>query len=380
MIERFFQNQLILDENHLREVFSYLSMVRTIDIQCLDPTEISKLDVKLLELQLGKSDYYKVFNDIDFLSDFQNFIQWDFLSCDNRIAWDINKIMKFKDRLNFSLFVNETFEQCDYNFIQRCFINNGQPCGLSMSPYLNDEIISAFIDLWDWDCLSSNSHLNIDQDFIEKYFEEISFSGLAFNESLSYETLLYIRELQLCANLEYPYSIKIKGKERKYFNFGWDNAFEKVKIDWDKEKISPFLEILDDKRRFGTYIWQAFSMNIKRKELILEFQDKLDFFTLADKSHSIIWDIELTGILISKDIPLRISRYEVGLPDLLEKIKIEKSAILYYKDFWFKEYTLMVSVLTGDGFEKGYRDYPLWICFKENKNVIWDEDLQSVFE
>ena len=380
MIDRYFTSQLLLDEKHLRDNYIYINKIREIGIDKFSPNELISLDIKLLELLFGNYNHHELFNNIDFLNYFKNFIKWDFLSCDKRIIWDYNKISKFKDLLCFSLVFDETFERCNYDFIQRCFFNNGQPCGLSMSPHLTNDIITQFIDLWDWDCLSSNPCINIDINFINFYFKNISFWGLSQNKSLSYQTLLAIKTLHLSIISESTYPSFEYNNINRYWNFNWYDIFENSLIVWDLENIKEFLEILNNNRLFGRDNWKGISKNLNNKDLILKYSKEIDFFTLANLNPNILWDIELTGILISKDISLETTTCELGLSDLLEKIKIDRAAIIYHKEFWFTEYTFSFSRRTSDGVEKEYINQYLWTCLKDNKNIIWDEELQNIFE
>lgn len=69
-------------------------------------------------------------------------------------------------------------------------------------------------------------------------------------------------------------------------------------------------------------------------------------------------------------------RYQVNLPDILEKINITRDVVIEHKDFWRKNYTYVWFVRTSDGLEEREMESPLWSLL--NKNINWTTELLKI--
>src|SRR5690554_815902 len=326
------------------------------------------------ELQLNPKTS-KFFTDFTNIEEFKCFVDWKLISVDRRIKWTNKLIKKYKSNLTFTWVGNEKIsKRC--NYYNNCFINGGRPAGLSMSPNLNHNLIIENIENWDWELLSSNPiiiPLPIFESPINKY---LNFYGLAHNSVLNIEILKTIKNL-VTDDKNYDVISPIN-KSR----FSWKYAFENAHIKWNKNNIKDFISILDNKSNMGGSNWDGISKKVSDKNLIIKYQDKLNFFNLTIESNldnTLIWDEDLLKALLNqfKGKEITSGRFQVGLPDILKHIKIENQAILNFNYFWKNTYTYKSYHRNSDGTEEVYSSFPLWSCLKDNESVQWNPELDE---
>ena len=345
-----------------------------------DILEKGKMVWDWLEIQLNPAlSYY--FTDFDLIAKYQNLLMWDIISCDKRLKWNSSTILFFQERLSFSLVWNERItHKTNLNFIQRSFINAGQPCGLSLSPFLSKEIIINHIHLWDWQYLSSNPAILIDDFFLENHLKDINQYGLSHNKGLTIFHLRFLKRLYLTMDNEQGHQkIRYKG-DHIYWNFSWLYAFENASVNWKIQNIEEFISILDEKSPYGGYNWWGISKNLRDKEVIIKYHDRLSLFNLVFENPEITWDSELTQLLIDSGLSLNTNEFSKGLPNLFQQINITKDAIIAHKEYWNTNYTYSYSWWHGDEKEETTTQYPLWDILKENKNIVWDTELDELIK
>lgn len=344
-----------------------------------------RIQQNLAELQIS-GKYLRTFSDVDFLERFKELLDWELLSCDKRLNWDSEKIERFNDKLIFRPIFDEFISNLDYDFIQRCFVNGNLPGGISMNPNLTIEVIEHYKNLWDWEILSSNPAI-LNCDIFESGLSGfINLYGLSHNKSLSLDNLLEIKKRYLEAECDEVDSYRKFSNEelpiKKYCKFPWTYAFANANINWNTFDIEHFEEILEESSPFGGNNWNGISEKLTDKSAIVKYSDKLNFYKLTigrENLNDIEWDSEIVTHLLDKlGLKLIKKNYQVGLPDILEKINITYDAVIKHKDFWGKNYTYVWYTRTSDGLEEREAEFPLWSSLKQNKNITWTTELLKI--
>lgn len=392
-------------------------------------------DWKSIQLNPKLVDY---FDDFKVIQNFSDYLDWKIITADKRLIWSIDIINKFKNKINFKNNVN-TYEYERYNHIslKKCFQNFSKGSSgtknhdkiyfymecFSEKEFLNDDIISEFSEFWKWEILSSNSSISTkiilkfhnkfnwfilssnptilkDEVFFYENLHLFDLSALAQNPILNIDHLRFFKRFYE-KNIENKgyYYISINDVKKCWYNSFWSVAFKSKSINWSTEFINEFIEILNNSQdefksyqidRYGKYDkisgfrgsseWESISSNLTDKNAIFTFKDKLDFISLAINNKNLVWDIDLIGLLLKEKLPLVSNNFNVvGLPGVLGKIKITKEAIIHFKYYWFKDYDSEYYHRNSDGTELRTNEFPLWHCFNNNKNIIWDIELNKIF-
>ena len=309
-----------------------------------------------------------LFIDFTFLKKFEFYINWITVAHNQNIRWDIEHIKLLQHKLLYKRFE----VSCIGKLVENLH-------GLGSNPHLNKDIILEFIEQWDWYELSSNPVIIECDIFAHPIANHIDIFGLSKNPALSIEILRHIKEFYSCPDIsKFP-----------IINEGfWKDAFANANIHWDEHNILEFIEILNEFQN-----WEAISKKICDKALILKYGNKLDYINLTLNSTSnkdIIWDSELIDVLIETYKGKRFVKYSsqwgyksynmdrAGFPGILSYIKITKDAIINNKDFWRNTYQDHFIATAIKAENETYVD-ELWNCLKENKNIIWDDDLNEAY-
>lgn len=393
-------------------------------------------DWKSIQLNTKLVDYFK---DFEVIERYVDFLDWKIVSADKRLIWNFYLIYKFKNKLNFSDNVASfDYERYNHQSLEKCFQNFSKGDSgttsynkvyfnvgcLSDKQFLNDEIIVGFSEYWDWKILSSNP--SISTKMILKFQNNWDWLSLSRNptifkdEVFFYENLHLFNMFQLAQNPGltiqclrffknfykkdfgngFGDSVTINDVKVSWSSSFWYEAFKIHSIIWNAEFIDEFIEILNDSQseyknyeidKYGKYDmilgfrgsneWKSISSNIIDRNTIISYRNKLDFISLAINNENLVWDIELIDLLLMENLPLISGKFRVvGLPGVLEKIKITKEVIIHFKDYWFKEYNWEYYNRNSDGTELRTHNFPLWRCFEKNKKINWDMELNEIFD
>lgn len=389
-----FKSEVNKDGIHLIEISHFEDFIETLSDSCaIDWKRISEdqnieWNVKIIDkgkfvwdwtiLQLNHAAI-PIFDNFQNIEKFQSYLDWRIVSCDNRLVWDIEQVKKFKNNIEFSIVFDENIHLKKGPTLSTCFINNGAPAGLSMNPHLREDIIIEFLELWDWRLLSSNPAILRCDIFNLPISKFLNLWGFSRNTALTLSILQELRNFYFTPDSE---------KCPKIDNMFWAETLSNTSINWDINNIVEFLDILEE---YGN--WKGISRQISDKELILKYCEKLDFINLTLNSKSnkeIIWDSELIEVLIKSFKGKELVKYSsqwgykshnmdrAGFPGILSHIKITKDAIIKNKEFWRNTYLEHFIRTAIKDENKTYVD-ELWDCLKENKNIIWDDDLNEAY-
>jgi hypothetical protein len=146
--------------------------------------EKGKLNWDWVLLQ-NNSSVTKYFEDLFYIEKFEDYLDWDILTSNNKIKWNLEILKKNKNRISFNGNFGKKVNWGDNPYDNRW--------GLSSNPNLSKEILLEFIDLWHWDTLSyTPSLMNLDI-FETEIFKRINLSNLNINEGV---TLFHLRKLK----------------------------------------------------------------------------------------------------------------------------------------------------------------------------------------
>lgn len=381
---------------------------------------------KSIQLNPKLVDY---FEDFEIIEKFSDYLNWDIVSGDKRLKWNIEYVEKFKNNINFKDTIsNEKYTNYNHESLNKCFrnfyisvpepykmINYGVHFDigcLSDNPHLNDEIIIKFRDLWNWKVISENPCLSIEiiknnaDKFdwsslsgntailkSDKFFYEnlhlFSMQALSYNEGLTIDHLRHLKKYctpDLIKN--FNYKIVINNVEM-YFsgkNF-WVEVLKRPKIKWTSEYIEEFREILDyafdHSSAYEKYPikWSSICSKLD-KETIIKYKDFLNIVSVGIENEELIWDIELTGILLdfTKNLKLEESKSRQSLYlKILDTSNITEEALKHYRFHWLREYAYESYHRNSDGTYNEYTNYPLWHRFERNKNLKKDREFYNLF-
>lgn len=321
----------------------------------------------------------KLLCDFNIVDQYSELLDWDILSREPRLKWTSKELTKHKNKIFFKNDALPFYK--DFPNQSEFYIKNHNHFlaeGFSSRQDLSDDIIYEFQNYFNWGTLSLNHNIGQNPEFIVKYFSRIDFYQLSHNKSLNIGTLRLLKDLYALYDKK-TRKIKFNGIERSW-DFYWQYAFENASIDWSDETISEFEPILDEVSPGGSH-WHELSKHIKYRDLIIKFKDKLSIITIASNNLDILWDVELMEILLNDALKNPIFAFSDSLPPILRKIKITKEAILHFKLCWFKNYyeSHYFAHWSDSSHQPEPTTIPLWRCLKENKNVIWDNELDSIF-
>ena len=140
--------------------------------------------------------HQNLFNDIGFLKENIDYLDWNLISCDNRIIWNKEKLNAFKEKLIFGTVFQEYIYHSELDFIQRCTRQKPSASGVSLSNSLTPELITDFFEIWDWEKLANNPKIFNCDIFETRFFKllikEILFSA---NSAWTIENLQKIKSI-----------------------------------------------------------------------------------------------------------------------------------------------------------------------------------------
>ena len=202
---------------------------------------------------------------------------WDFISNHTNLPTDSNTIIRFKQKINWSVFSNNRSIKRKFEFKKEEWSNFYEYRNYVLK-YLSD-----FQDLWDWNILTMNSNLHYNREFIEiferkwdwKYLSE--YGGLLIRKKKDEDNYLLdiITKFPL---VEFEFLSK-----RKDINIDSGLILATKDKNWD---------------------WQVLSENEKveiSNELILELRDKTWDWKAISKRKNITFNNETILQLLEKD-------------------------------------------------------------------------------
>jgi len=359
-----------------------------------------KIEDALFYLQLN-GKHISLFNDISFLEKHKEYLEWELISCDNRLDWnDSKKIQTFKDKLITGRIFDEYLNHSNFDFIQRGTRQIPSVCGISMNPNLDKRTIYDNWNFWDWEILSNNPaifQLNIfDRKIFPSLIRNLLFSA---NRGLTIEHLEKIK--QIYSELKFTNKYALSGgffgdsfyqDEKLHWSFSWEEAFKYAEIDWNENNIKSFLDILNndylnysESEKFSEYCWNSISCKIYSKELIVKFSDKLNFLNLS-YNEKIIWDDDLLKLLIARNYKGNAKESDGyygsrvhGLPYIIENINITEDAILKNIDFWGNTYLYGRYRRTSDGTEKEFSEFQYYWSLEKNKKIKIPNEVKKLY-
>lgn len=373
---------------------------------------------------------------IDYFSDFENieqfsdYLDWDIVSGDKRLKWNIQHVEKFKKNINFKNSIShEKYTNYNHDSLNKCFRNFFESVPepykminyrvsfhigcLSDNLYLNDGIIIKYSDLWDWWILSSNPCLSIE--IVKKYSHKFDWSRLSSNTAILKSDSFFYDNLHLInmQTLSYNQGLTIEHLRylKKYFishittnnnikiiinnvqvNFPgqsfWVEVLKRPQMQWTSENIEEFREILDYAfDRSSAYEkhpikWSSICSKLD-KGTIIKYKDNLNIVSVGIENEELIWDIELTGILLdfTKNFKLEENKFSKDpFLEVLDTRNITVEAIKHFRFHWLKEYTYKSYHRNSDGTYFEYTNYPLWERLSRNKNVEKDREFYNLFK
>lgn len=217
-----------------------------------------------------------------------------------------------------------------------------------------------------------------------------SMQTLSYNEGLTIDHLRHLKKYFTPDFIKnFNYRIIINNVEI-YFpgKSFWVEVLKRPKIKLTSEYIEEFREILD--YAFDTSSafekhpikWSSICSKLD-KDTIIKYKDYLNIVSVGIENEELIWDIELTGILLdfTKNLKLEESKFSKSLfLEILDTRKFTAEAIKHYRFHWLREYTYKSFHRNSDGTYNEYNDYPIWKRFERNKNIIKDIEFYKLFE
>ncbi len=264
-----------------------------IDWHLLSGDEKLNWDVVKIDKCKNVLDWYRLqlnsksidlFQNINIILKYQDYVFWSLISCDSRIVWTKELLLKLQSKLEFGVVTEEKVNRSNHPHLNRCFINYGASAGVSMSNKLSKELIAEFIEIWDWKILSSNPALLEVDIFDSPIIQHLDFYGLSHNKGLQLEHLQKLLYYQLNLVDSERRKIEINGINKDW-RFDWTYAFENADINWTIDKISLFEEVINDESQPYGNCWAGLSKSITKRDVILKFYKKINFIQLTNSIH-----------------------------------------------------------------------------------------------
>lgn len=292
-------------------------------------------------------------------------IKWYGLSRNTGIPWSIELIKMFKDKWAFE-------NQSEYN--------TGSLSTNQSLPWC-DDLLTEFYDEWNWNELSSSSFLPWSQTFIAKYLNKWKWEVLSSNESLPWSQILIAKYIDkwdwasLSSNEILPWSIDFIAKYQDYW--GWHSINQMI-VD-GKIKLTT-KEVL--KAYFDDRIKTQYMAYLPLNE---------EFLDLAIDSWEFRWDslggygiLPWSARLIKKYLP-KMGLYSYIYNDSIDwniELLHQLDDILLWSHFaynenfnwgeqFFKEFDHKIN------FDETLHDsYKMnWLYLKKNKAIVWTDFL-----
>lgn len=369
------------------------------------------------------------FEDFEIIEKFSDYLNWEIVSGDKRLKWNIDYVEKFKNKINFKNSIsNEKYTNYNPESLNKCFrnfyisvpepykmINYGVHFDIgcfSDNPYLNDAIIIKYSSFWNWRILSNNPCISIE--IIKKFTDKFDWSVLSSNTAILKNDSFFYENLHLFSmqTLSYNRGLTIDHLRyfKKYFttdfikNFNhkitinnvtiyfpgksfWIEVLKCPKIKWSSEHIEEFRNILDytfdNSSAYEKHPikWRSICCKLD-KETIINYKDNLDIVSVGVENEELIWDVELTGLLLNytKNFKLEENKFSKDqFLEILDTRNITVEAIKHYRFHWLKEYTYEFYNRNSDGTYSEYNNYPIWQRLARNKKIKKDREFYNLF-
>ncbi|OBX24708.1 helicase-like protein [Gelidibacter algens] len=262
--------QLIIDllwrwypnSRELFQKYPFLEPTKTYQIKTKPPSKEIKIDTDYIEINRG-------------------YVNWDVISSYKDVDWSTTFIKRYKDLL---IWKSSPKSQLDKT--------------LSKNPHLpwSIELISEFVDEWDWVDLSCNKGIPWSIEIIQEFEEKWAWGFLSSNTSLPWSEELidtfktkwkwsngveHNFEKQyfngLCFNEAIPWSLNLIDKFKEQLN--WRNLSSIKSLPWSEELIEHFYE---------RWNWEVLSSNSAISwslEMVYRWKDRLSFYSLSHKTY-----------------------------------------------------------------------------------------------
>jgi hypothetical protein len=118
-------------------------------------------------------------------------VDWECLSANSKIGWDLSFIAQNMAKINFKSLSHNVGVQWSFNFLEE-YKDKWDWQNLSQNPQLpwSEELIERYLDKWDWVSLSFNKGIPWSIELVEKYFDKWSWTGLCTNPSFPWSVSL----------------------------------------------------------------------------------------------------------------------------------------------------------------------------------------------
>ena len=211
-------------------------------------------DNELIENLADKIDWTEIWRikniclDFEFFKKYENQIDFSTIHLSKNIKWTDNLLADFGDKFNWNKWLI-TIEPLSNIINLRRFKDKLDWSIVSqrINIELNDNLIAEFAEKWDWKKLSSNKHLPLTLEFIEKHNRQLDFNELSQNP----------KSLDLI--FKYP--------TLKYWN--WDNVILNPAIIYDKDTFN--------------FIFNYFKRNLEAKKYTNHLINKIAWPSFLSK-------------------------------------------------------------------------------------------------
>jgi hypothetical protein len=199
------------------------------------------LNWRLLQLNPETSDLFVSFSNIERYNDY---LDWNIISCDTRIIWTLKAFNKFKNKLKSTRVWDEKLEKIE-------FLNLWY--GFSGTPSLTKEIVESDLDFWDWEGLSKHKVVTEFDIFSLDIFKRIDLRNLSQNNGLKIQHLRKLKQIydqstfsnySGLADKKYGSNFNYKGVTKSWY-FNWKEAFSNAQIEYYEDFKNEFADILE---------------------------------------------------------------------------------------------------------------------------------------
>lgn len=181
--------------------------------------------------------------DFDIIEKFKDKLNWSHISSVKYLSWDLNKLVKYRDYIIFS--VKDGWEKEGINKLGKSysilhvsddwitkekFEHLKGSISLSTTIKWDEQILDELLDYWDWDELSSNDSINWSSAMIEKYIDRLNFKILSKNINVDWSEKLLNKYFDkwdwslLSCNPKLPWSTQFINRYEKHWV--WNSDFD----------------------------------------------------------------------------------------------------------------------------------------------------------
>jgi hypothetical protein len=328
----------------------------------------------------------------DFIEKYKNYINWDFLSINEKLPWSISFIEKFYDLWNWeSLSGNESLPWSDEliikfpdkwkwntieNYYESCLMNNDSikwtrniifrfPEKFSgeilaqNTELLNlyPEILDGFKETLWWDYISGNEYMNWSEELIDRFIPYWNWEILSANREIGWnkELIEKYKDKYIDTYVKYGYPELWINEKREILKGGSDVDREIVKTPYTTEEFEDLLK----KSKLSRL---SYNKRIPwNEELLSKYHDEWDWGGLSTNG-SLPW----SGKLIDKFL----DKWDFGT--MTEGSDGSKS------------YTVGLSSNSGLPWSrdliKKYESKWDWMCLTYSDNIPWSLEILEEFE